>query len=101
MVLGIWLFISAFVWPHFAASQTNTWIIGLLIVLVSALAVRNPNVRWGNTALSIWLVISTGWFWPITTATLWNNVIVGFLVFGFSLIGRLQPGRARRRRPPY
>jgi hypothetical protein len=96
MVLGIWLFISAFVLPHFTASKANTWIVGVLIVLTSAIAVRKPNVRWSNTALAIWLVMSTALLWPATAQAFWNNVIVGFLVFGFSLMRGVHPAQPRR-----
>ena len=55
IILGIWLFISAFAWPHTYAQMTNTWIVGLLCVVFAVIAMRVPEARYLNTVLSIWL----------------------------------------------
>jgi len=91
MVLGAWLFVSAFIWPHTEASQLNTWICGLLVFLIALLAYRIPSVRWLNAALGLWMVIS-GFVLPhITIATMWNNVIVGLLIMLIALGGLSRP----------
>lgn len=95
VVLGIWLFLSAFIWPHYSSSQTNTWIVGLLIAAAGLIALRNTNVRFANTALAVWLAVSTLFFWPAVVATYWNNLIVAVFVFALSLVaggGRNAPG---------
>ncbi len=86
IVLGAWLFISAFVWPHSAAARTNTWICGLLAVAFAVWALWAPATRWLTTALAIWLFISTLSIFHVSEATLWNNVIVAILLFIFSLV---------------
>ena len=72
LVLGIWLFISAFVWPHSTAQMTNTWILGVLTVIsgLGWLAFLWPplaNALWprvllpldvGEMALVLWLLIA-------------------------------------------
>jgi hypothetical protein len=85
-VLGIWLFISGFIWPHTPASQTNTCIVGLLIVAVAAIASTMPQARWCNTILAVWLFISTFAIRHVSTSTVWNNLIVAVLVFLLSLV---------------
>lgn len=93
IVLGVWLFISAFIWPHTYAQMTNTWIVGLLIAIVAALAMRAPQLRYLNTALAVWLFVSV-WALPtLMAATFWNNLIVALLVFFISLM----PGGVVRR----
>ncbi len=85
MILGIWLFISAFIWPHTQAQMTNTWILGLLCVVFAVIAMSNPNARYLNTALSIWLFISAFAIPTIRTGTVWNNALVAIAIFVVSL----------------
>ncbi|HWV39722.1 MAG TPA: SPW repeat protein [Vulgatibacter sp.] len=86
IVLGVWLFISAFLWSHTQSQLTNTWIVGLAIIAVALIALAAPPVRYVNTALAVWLFISV-WALPSeSAATQWNNAIVAILVFLFSLV---------------
>ncbi len=89
VVLGVWLFISAFVWAHTPAQQTNTWILGVLFVIFALIAMGSPQVRYVNTVLSIWLFISV-WALPHSNiATMWNNALVAIVVFLLSLVPSL------------
>ncbi len=85
LLLGIWLFISAFVWPHDAAQMTNTWILGVLCVIFALIAMRVERVRFLNTLLAIWLFISAFALPAQSRATVWNNVLVAIAVFLISL----------------
>ncbi len=86
VILGVWLFISAFVWPHTQAQMTNTWILGVLCVIFALVAMAVPWVRFLNTLLAIWLFISA-WALPSTSAgTVWNNVLVAIAIFIVSLV---------------
>jgi len=81
IVLGIWLFISAFLWPHSYAQMNNTWICGVLAVAFALIAMRVPEARYLNTILAVWLFVSA-WALPrISTATPWNNAIVAIAMF--------------------
>lgn len=85
IVLGIWLFISAFLWVHSYAQMNNTWIVGVLCVAFALLAMRVPEARYLNTLLAVWLFISV-WALPsMNVATRWNNAIVAIAVFLVSL----------------
>ena len=96
IMLGVWLFISAFVWPHTLSSATNTWIVGLLIVIAGIVALYVPWVRWLNAVLAAWLFISTLVFPHVIAATMWNNTIVAFLVFLLALVpGGMHPTTGR------
>ncbi len=97
IILGVWLFISAFVWPHTAAQRTNTWILGVLAVIFALIALSTPPARWLNTALSIWLFISV-WALPHQNiATQWNNALVAIAIFLLSLV----PGQGERTLIPH
>jgi hypothetical protein len=90
LLLGVWLFISAFAWPHTMAEMTDAWVVGLLIVAASVIAMYWPTARYANTVLAIWLFFSSLGFPHQHTATIWNHVIVAIIVFVLSLV----PSRA-------
>jgi hypothetical protein len=88
IVLGVWLFISAFLWPHSYAQMTNTWILGALCVAFALIAMRVPEARYLNTLLAVWLFISV-WALPsISSATRWVNALTAIAIF----IASLAPG---------
>ena len=86
IVLGAWLFLSAFAWPHRDASFTNSWLAGVLIVAFSVGSLAAPALRWANVLVALWLMLTTVFLWPSTPTTVWNNVIVGLLVFMLSAV---------------
>jgi hypothetical protein len=84
--LGAWLLISAFLWPHSDWQFTNTWILGMLFMTVSAVALAFPAVRYLNLPLSAWLFLSA-FSLPVTNApTGWNSIIVAVSIFVASFI---------------
>ncbi len=96
VILGGWLFISAFIWMHTASQFWNTWIIGALVVAFSLGAMRVPQLRFVNAALAVWLFISI-WALPtMTRATSWNNALVAIAIFVVSLVGPELTARTRR-----
>jgi len=104
VILGVWLFISAFVWPHTTSQMTNTWICGVLCVVFALVAMAVPWVRYLNTLLAIWLFISA-WALPsVSPGTIWNNVLVAIAIFIVSLVpsapGVTTPGFFGRTAPP-
>jgi hypothetical protein len=92
IIVGVWLFISAFIWPHTYAQMTNTWIVGALCAVFAAIALRAPQVRYANAVLAVWLFISV-WALPtMNVGTSWNNVIVAIVMF----IAALTPAEMTR-----
>ncbi len=86
LILAIWLFISAFAWQHTTAQRTNTWILGVLAFVFALAAMREPRARFLNTVLGVWLFISAFALASMSTATVWNNWILGVVIFAVSLI---------------
>ena len=76
--------ISAFVWPHSASQFTNTWVMGIIVAAIAAIACTWPAIRYLNT-LSAWLIISAFAMPAVTSGTRWNNFIVGVVVVVLSL----------------
>ncbi len=86
VILGVWLFISAFVWEHTTAERTNSWILGVLCVVFALVAMSQPTARYLNTILAIWLFISV-WALPHDNhGTMWNNALVAIAIFIVSLV---------------
>jgi SPW repeat-containing protein len=93
LLLGVWLFLSAFAWTHTGAERVNTWVMGALCAVFAAIAMSVATARWLNTALAIWLFISV-WALPHhSLATMWNNALVAIAVFALSLV----PGEGEHR----
>jgi hypothetical protein len=98
IALGVWLFISAFVWHHGTAQFTNAWIFGIVGVAAALIALAVPMFRYVNTAVGIWLIISAFALPHISAATVWNHVLVGAAMFFVSLVGAPSTGLAGRTR---
>jgi hypothetical protein len=95
IALGIWLVVSSFLWPHTMAEQTNAWVVGVLAATFAVLATDRDELRYIDTALSVWLFASI-WVLPsLRVATLWNSGTVAVGLFVFSLIPNLRTGSAR------
>lgn len=89
VVLGLWLFVSAFVWPHTYAEEANATLVGPFIALTSLAAwTVGPRVQlcYINAALGAWLLMSIVGFPPRSLVTAVHDAIVGALVFVFALI---------------
>jgi hypothetical protein len=83
---GAWLLVSIYLWPHAESARANTWTIGLMMALAALTAVHTPAVRWCNTALALWLGLSTLSMSNIAPATFYNNLLVALISFVLSLM---------------
>jgi hypothetical protein len=100
--LGLWLFVSAFLWPHGAAQLANATIVGVLLVAVALVRqTRQEHARHASTALAVWLFLAN-MLLPTSLPTTWNHALVAVLVFLVSLVpahrGRTRVGGARAQR---
>ncbi len=94
-VLGVWLFVSAFAWPHATSQQTNTWILGLFAVLFAGIgAYVAASARWVNAAIAALLFMSAFALPSISKATVANDLIVAVAMLACSLV----PSAPRRQR---
>ena len=93
IILGLWLVVSAFAWPHAPGQFTNAWMMGVIAAGSAAIALSVPGFRLVNTFVGIWLVISVYALPRFSGATALNNVVVGLLIAIASLAG---PGRTVR-----
>ena len=104
IVLGAWLFLSAFLWFHSGAQFTNTWIVGLATAGIAIAGLWAAQARWLNVGLAAWLIVSN-WVLPTTSATGWNNFLVGIAILVIAFLPATAAEEQRRRartrtRPP-
>jgi hypothetical protein len=85
--LGLWLFVSTFLWPHGTAHRVTGWAIGIVAV-VAALA-GTCGRTWGrlvNAALGIGLIVWVLLVPRLRDATFWTDYVVGFGLVLFAIV---------------
>lgn len=97
VLLGTWLFLSAFAWPHAHGQKLAALIVGALTVLLSLGMIYYSGLRYLLAVAAVMLaVISlTG-----ANGTSWHNGIVALAIFVTALVGPANAG-ARRERELY
>ncbi len=100
LVAGLWLIASAFVMA--AGFYSNPFIVGTLVAVFALIELVDTEssmwVGWVSGLLGFWLLISP---LAITMATgaVWNSVILGLIVLGFSLWGMMSSPSIGRGHP--
>ena len=88
-MLGLWLFLSMFFWPHDRSQVLNSWLVASAVMFFAGLAIA--GIRWARyalVALGAWL-IAAGIATLATTSsrlTPIHNLILGALLSGFGLM---------------
>ncbi len=91
-VLGAWLFISAFLWHHGPAQFHSTWVVGIVVVVLSFLATLAPWARYLVALAGIWLFFSTLLLPRANPGTTWHNCLMAVAIFGSALNARRTGG---------
>jgi hypothetical protein len=86
LILGLWLFVSAFVWPRTGATFANAWIVGLLAAVFAVMGMARGPARFANTALSAWLLVSVVALPHRSSIGRWNDLAVAALMLVLSLV---------------
>jgi hypothetical protein len=99
LMLALWLFFSAFAWPRTPASFSNAWVVGLLAGVFAFAGMRREGARFGDTALSAWLLASAFLLPQRSAGSVWNDVLVALAMLAASLVpGTMYPRVTGRRR---
>jgi hypothetical protein len=92
LILGLWLFVSAFAFQRTSPAFTNAWVVGLGSAVVAIAAMTRGAVRYGNTALAAWLLVSAFALPHRSPAAFWHDVAVAMLMLLVSLVpGTMRP----------
>ncbi|HEY0707956.1 MAG TPA: hypothetical protein VGG33_14225 [Polyangia bacterium] len=83
--LGMWLFTSAFLWPHEPVQFHNAWVVGVLAVVAAVAGLQGVRgARLLDAALGGWLLV-TALIWSSHSATFWNHTFVGLALATFGM----------------
>jgi hypothetical protein len=89
LVLGVWLFLSSFIWEHADPQFLNSFTSGLVLsILGMAAGERRPLARLITGQIGLWLIAST-FLLPTEAATRVNHWLVGLLVMAMSVLPSL------------
>jgi hypothetical protein len=87
MVLGTWILISAYLWPHTGGQFMITIFAGAVVALLAPFEVGYRWVRRINLAMGGLLVLTALTLPRMSMATLWHNVIAGIALVLVSFFG--------------
>lgn len=81
IAMGVWLVISAFVWPHEPTQRLNAVVFGSMIAVLASLALMWRPASWVATLPAVWLFGTSLSAEHRDALTPWHNVAVAFVVF--------------------
>ena len=99
-LIGVWLFFTAFMWPHAHGQFMVTLVASILTFALAILSIYSAAARYINVVVSIMLFLASLSLPHYTRATLWNNTICAVGIFVAALADR-GPGAAHRERELY
>jgi hypothetical protein len=93
-VLGLWLFLSTFLWRHTPFQLENGWVVGIAVVAFAMLGL--PRLRWTRfvvAALGGWLIVTAILTPESGGPTIWSNLFTGVAL---AFVGLLPPAARAR-----
>lgn len=97
LVLGGWVFMSAFLWPHSDVQRFNAIIAGGLAAIFALLSTRARVMHYLSAAVGAWLFWFAWFFSSRNLATAYNEMAVGLVMFCFAIIPDFMERPARPR----
>jgi hypothetical protein len=95
ILIGTWLFLSAFAWPHQSAQGFTALVCGALTVFFALLTIYLPNVRYMTAATAVVLFVASLASAARLDRSFWHNAVIAVAIF-FAAV--LDPGTAGARR---
>ena len=80
ILMGLWLFASAFVLPQGRVQFASTAICGALAALFAALTSYNQRSRYLTAAVGALVVVLAFALHPLGSGTFWHNGIIGISI---------------------
>lgn len=95
-LLGLWLYLSAFLWPHTRFERGNAWVSGIVAVTAALFGLGGARIgRYVNALVGAWLIVSAIFMRTSMGATFWNHLLVGFALAVFAMVPSLSAFRTR------
>ena len=95
VLIGVWLIVSAFAWPHSRAMTNYTVACGILTGVFAIATLYFRSARYLNLVVAALLFSTSALMSPRTDPTFWNNVIAAISIFVASLLGTAGRGSVR------
>ena len=97
VLIGTWLFLSAFGWPHSPAQGLTALICGALTLLTALVSIYYPRVRYLTATIAVVLfVASLATAAPRYDLTFWHNAIFAIVIFLIALFDKGTIGARQR-----
>ena len=97
VLIGTWLFLSAFGWPHSPAQGMTALICGALTLLSALASIYYPRVRYLTATIAVVLfVASLATAAPRYDLTFWHNAIFAIVIFLIALFDKGTIGARQR-----
>jgi hypothetical protein len=94
VLIGTWLFLSTFMWPHQPIHAVATLVCAVVIVLLSLGTIYVPRLRYGTALAALTLFVTSVATSGVSDRTVWHNTVVAVIV----LVAALVDTRQRRLR---
>ncbi|HET9037383.1 MAG TPA: hypothetical protein VFN45_14315 [Myxococcaceae bacterium] len=85
-IVGAWFFMSSVVWHEGTVWRSLDWILGLLVIGASVIALRHARQHWAITVLGAVLVTVSFVLPHESGLTAWNERIVGAVLVLLGLV---------------
>jgi hypothetical protein len=99
-LIGVWLFVTAFMWTHNRAEGTLTVVCGVLTFVLAIASFYTIAARYATLVVAAALFVGALALPAYDRATIWNNVIVAVALLASSLLDR-GPASTRTERELY
>ncbi len=86
ILLATWLFVTAFAFNAATAQFWSLLLVSVLVVAFEALSMWRNELRFVDTVLGLWLVLSVWLLPPRNDFIYWNNIVCGLLIVVMSMI---------------
>lgn len=96
-LIAIWLFATAFMWPHAHLAKEVTIIAAVLTFGLSILSMYVRGARHLNAVVAVFLFLSALTLPALTQATVWNNAIVAIAILIAALVDKGPEGVRQER----
>jgi hypothetical protein len=99
VLMGVWLFLSGFAWPHTSTQIGYAGVLGALTVVFALLSERIVWARYASLAIGAVVFLLAFSLFHHGGAPFWNYAIIGVSIAVGGLLN--QPGSIRREREFY
>lgn len=95
VLMGIWLFISAFAWRHSPAEFWAALICGAVTIVLTLGTFYVPGLRYLVAVFALMLLVESVTAAASVRRTAWHDAIIAIAIFVAAMLSR-GPARARR-----